>query len=86
MKKLGTRGIITGLLLCPNNNRNTDYKNEDKDCSTAKPLKIEELIVPELKKGQVFVDVMFSGICHSHLCEVRGMKGEDRFLPHTLEP
>jgi S-(hydroxymethyl)glutathione dehydrogenase / alcohol dehydrogenase len=49
-----------------------------------KPVRIEELIVPSLKAGQVLVKIAFSGVCHSQLNEVRGLKGEDRFLPHTL--
>lgn len=49
-----------------------------------KPLKIEELIVPDLKPGQVLVEIAYSGICRSQLNEIRGLKGEDRFLPHTL--
>lgn len=48
------------------------------------PLKIEELILPELKPGQVLVKVHFSGLCHSQLNEMHGLKGEDKFLPHTL--
>ncbi len=48
------------------------------------PLQIHELIIPELKKGQVLVKIAYSGICHSQLNEIRGLKGEDRFLPHTL--
>lgn len=49
-----------------------------------KPLKIEELLVPELKAGQVLVKIAYSGVCHSQLNEIRGSKGEDKFLPHTL--
>jgi S-(hydroxymethyl)glutathione dehydrogenase / alcohol dehydrogenase len=48
------------------------------------PLKIEELNIPELKPGQVLVNVVYSGVCHSQLNEVKGLKGEDKFLPHTL--
>lgn len=48
------------------------------------PLMIEELSVPELKPGQVLVKVLFSGLCHSQLNEMRGLKGKDKFLPHTL--
>ncbi len=51
---------------------------------TGKPLRIVELTLPELKPGQVLVDVAYSGVCHSQLNEVRGHKGPDRFLPHTL--
>lgn len=49
-----------------------------------KPLQIEELIIPELKPGQVLINVVYSGICHSQLNEIHGLKGEDKFLPHTL--
>ena len=49
-----------------------------------KPLRIEELTIPTLKPGQVLVEVAFSGVCHSQLLEVRGKRGPDRFLPHTL--
>jgi len=48
------------------------------------PLIIRELDVPDLKPGQVLVDVRYSGICQSQLNEWRGKKGPDRFLPHTL--
>jgi len=48
------------------------------------PLQIVELDLPELKPGQVLVKVEFSGICHTQLNEIRGRKGEDKFLPHTL--
>lgn len=49
-----------------------------------KPLQIEELTIPELKAGQVLVKVAYSGICHTQLNEMKGLKGEDKFLPHTL--
>lgn len=48
------------------------------------PLKIEELTLPELIEGQVLVDIKFSGVCHTQLNEIKGRKGPDRFLPHTL--
>ena len=48
------------------------------------PLDIDELIIPELKRGQVLVKIAYSGICHSQLNEIRGLKGEDKFLPHLL--
>lgn len=48
------------------------------------PLKLMELELPPLKRGQVLVEVAYSGLCHSQLNEMRGLKGEDRFLPHTL--
>lgn len=48
------------------------------------PLHVKELIIPELKHGQVLVRVSYSGICRSQLNEIDGLKGEDKFLPHTL--
>ncbi|MCE5207317.1 MAG: zinc-binding dehydrogenase [Chloroflexi bacterium] len=47
-------------------------------------LQIEQLKVPPLKTGQVLVEIAYSGICHSQLNEIHGLKGEDKFLPHTL--
>jgi len=32
----------------------------------------------------VLVKIAYSGICHSQLNEIRGLKGEDKFLPHVL--
>ncbi|MCB4790669.1 MAG: zinc-binding dehydrogenase [Elusimicrobia bacterium] len=49
-----------------------------------KPLVIEELIIPELKEGQVLVKIKASGLCHSQLNEIKGNKGPDKFLPHTM--
>ncbi|MBL78530.1 MAG: acetoin dehydrogenase [Nitrosomonadaceae bacterium] len=51
---------------------------------TNQSLEIEELEIPTLKEGQVLVKIAFSGVCHSQLNEVRGLKGVDNFLPHTL--
>lgn len=50
-----------------------------------KPLSIAtDLQVPELKRGQVHVRLAFSGVCHSQLMEVRGLRGDDPWLPHML--
>lgn len=53
-------------------------------CQLKKPLEIWELEIPALKPGQVLVKMAYSGLCHSQLNEVKGLKGEDKFLPHTL--
>ena len=34
-----------------------------------KPLSIERLEIPKLKKGQVLVKMFYSGVCHSQLIE-----------------
>lgn len=49
-----------------------------------KPLKILSVSMPPLSTGQVRVTLSYSGICHTQLSEVRGMRGPDRYLPHTL--
>ncbi|MEI6531891.1 MAG: alcohol dehydrogenase catalytic domain-containing protein, partial [Chlamydiota bacterium] len=49
-----------------------------------KPLEIQELELPALKKGQVLVEIHYSGLCHTQLNEIKGLKGEDKYLPHTL--
>jgi S-(hydroxymethyl)glutathione dehydrogenase/alcohol dehydrogenase len=48
------------------------------------PLRHARLELPELEAGQVLVEVAYSGVCHSQLHEVRGRRGPDRYLPHTL--
>ena len=47
-------------------------------------LVIDELELPILKEGQVLVKILYAGVCHSQLNEIKGLKGEDRFLPHLL--
>lgn len=49
-----------------------------------KPLSIEELEVPVLKRGQVLVKIKSSGLCGSQLNEMLGNRGEDKFLPHLM--
>src|SRR5688572_192790 len=48
------------------------------------PLELRSLTMPDPGAGQVLVDVAYTGVCHSQLHEVRGRRGPDRFLPHTL--
>ena len=48
------------------------------------PLAIDTVTLPEIKPGQVLVDLAYSGVCHTQLLEARGKRGPDRFLPHTL--
>ncbi|PKL19084.1 MAG: acetoin dehydrogenase [Spirochaetae bacterium HGW-Spirochaetae-5] len=48
------------------------------------PLVVEEIDIPKLKEGQVLVKLAYSGVCRSQLMEVRGKRGDDRFLPHLL--
>ena len=49
------------------------------------PLSIcNDVAAGPLNRGQVLVRLAYSGVCHSQLMEVRGARGEDRFLPHLL--
>jgi len=80
--------VITGGLLQTNRaegrSRGQDMVKAAVLYKVNEPLRIDELIVPELKPGQVLVKVAYSGVCRSQLNEVCGLKGEDKFLPHTL--
>ena len=49
-----------------------------------KPLVVEELEIPKLQPGQVLVRIVYSGICRSQLNEIKGLKGDDKYLPHLL--
>jgi len=51
---------------------------------TGEDLIIEELEIPELQPGQVLVKIKYTGICHSQLNEKNGLKGEDKYLPHSM--
>ena len=49
------------------------------------PLEIEYIEFPEeLEVGQVLVKLHYSGICGSQLGEIRGVKGNDPYLPHLM--
>ena len=43
-----------------------------------------DIEIPPLNQGQVLVKIFVSGICHSQLMEVRGKRGQDKYLPHLL--
>lgn len=45
---------------------------------------VANLNSPEPLHGQVCVEVAFSGVCHSQLMEARGLRGDDRHVPHLL--
>lgn len=51
---------------------------------TGKPLELWTLTMPAPAPGQVLVELAFSGVCHSQLNEVKGLRGADRFVPHCL--
>ena len=49
-----------------------------------KQLEIKTLRMQVLEPGQVLVKILFSGVCRSQLMEIKGMRGEDPWLPHLL--
>ena len=49
-----------------------------------KPLEIRTLKRRPLESGQVFVKILYSGVCRSQLMEVSGLRGDDHWLPHLL--
>ena len=48
------------------------------------PLAIRDVELTELKVGQVLVKVLVSGLCGAQLHEIRGHKGNAKFLPHLM--
>ena len=48
------------------------------------PLAIRDVELTELKFGQVLVKVLVSGLCGAQLHEIRGHKGNAKFLPHLM--
>ena len=48
------------------------------------PLTIREVFPTELLPGQVYVKVLSSGICGAQLHEIRGHRGNEKFLPHLM--
>jgi S-(hydroxymethyl)glutathione dehydrogenase/alcohol dehydrogenase len=48
------------------------------------PLSIESLETLPLSHGQVLVRMEYSGICRSQLMEQKGLRGDDKWLPHLL--
>ena len=51
---------------------------------TGQPLEMAEIAIPALKPGQVLVEIAFSGACGTQVMEQRGLKGEDKWVPHCL--
>ena len=49
--------------------------------SLNKDLEIIDLKIPELKRGQVLVDIKASGICGAQLNQKKGIKIKKEFLP-----
>lgn len=49
-----------------------------------KPLRVQEIVLPELQRGQVLVKIFYSGVCRSQVMECRGGRGADPWLPHLL--
>ena len=48
------------------------------------PLVIKDIEIPSLAPGQVLVKLAYSGVCQSQLMEIKGKRGDDKFLPHLL--
>ena len=48
------------------------------------PLAIRDVELTELKVGQVLVKILVSGLCGAQLHEIRGNKGNAKFLPHLM--
>ena len=49
-----------------------------------KPLCLLDLETLDLKKGQILVKILYSGVCGSQIMEQSGKRGADKWLPHLL--
>jgi len=49
-----------------------------------RPVVIAELDVPDLKPGQVLIEIALAGVCHTQWLECQGHRGQDPYLPHCL--
>jgi hypothetical protein len=48
------------------------------------PLEIANLQTCDLKIGQVLIKVIKSGLCGAQIQEIKGLKGNEKFLPHLI--
>ncbi len=51
---------------------------------TGQPLELAEISIPALKPAQALVRTDYSGACRTQVLEIRGAKGEDKWVPHCL--
>lgn len=49
-----------------------------------KSLIIEEIDIPHLKKGQLLIKMLATGVCRAQVNERKALKGPDLFLPHLM--
>ena len=50
-----------------------------------KPLKVIDVELPEtLKKNQVLIKNLYSGICGTQIAEYKGLKNNKKYLPHMM--
>ena len=48
------------------------------------PLRLLDLELPRLKKGQVLIKLNYTSICRSQIMEIDGLRGKDKWIPHLL--
>lgn len=47
-------------------------------------IKIKKISHGKLKRGQILVKIIYSGVCRSQVMEYYGERGKDKYLPHLL--
>lgn len=48
------------------------------------PLRLLDLKLPRLEKGQVLIKLNYTSICRSQIMEIDGLRGKDKWIPHLL--
>ena len=50
----------------------------------AAPLDLREVEIPSLERGQTLVRILYSGVCHTQLNQIYGLKGQDKNIPRLM--
>ncbi len=49
-----------------------------------KKIKLLNINLPSLKKGQILVKIRYTSICYTQIQEIDGLRGKDHYIPHCL--
>ena len=47
-------------------------------------INLKNIKIPKLNKGQLLVEVKYSGVCGSQLQEIKGLKNNSKYMPHMF--
>ncbi len=47
-------------------------------------INLKNIKIPKLNRGQLLVEVKYSGVCGSQLQEIKGLKNNSKYMPHMF--